>query len=42
MKLVKTFPENSMTSEGLGNTDLLSIERYKLKKFRVSRSKPVA
>jgi len=31
MKLVKTFPQNSMTSERLSNTDLLSIERYELK-----------
>jgi len=35
MKLVKTFPRNSMTSERLGNTDLLSFERYELKnRFR--------
>ena len=35
MKLVKTFPRNSMTSERLGNTDLLSGERYELKnRFR--------
>jgi len=31
MKLVKTFPRNSMTSERLGNIDLLSGERYELK-----------
>jgi len=35
MKLVKTFPRNSMTNERLGNIDLLSTERYKLKnRFR--------
>ena len=31
VKLVKTFLRNFMTSERLGNTDLLWIERYKLK-----------
>jgi len=32
MKLVKTFPRNSITSKRLGNTDL---ERYELKnRFR--------
>jgi len=31
MKLVKTFPRNSMTSERLGITDQLLIERYDLK-----------
>jgi len=30
-KFVKTFPRNSMTSERLDNTDLLSGERYELK-----------
>ena len=35
MKLVKTIPRNSMTSERLGNIDLLSVERYELKnRFR--------
>jgi len=35
MKLMKTIPRNSMTSERLGNTDLLSVERYELKnRFR--------
>jgi len=28
MKLLKTIPRNSMTSERLGNIDLLSVERY--------------
>jgi len=28
MKLVKTFPRNSITSERLGNIDILWIERY--------------
>jgi len=31
MKLVKTFPQNSMTSERFGNIDLLSFETYELK-----------
>ena len=31
MKLVKIFSRNSMTSERLGKTDLLSRERYELK-----------
>jgi len=30
-KLVKIFPRNSMTSERLGETDLISDERYELK-----------
>jgi len=35
MKLVKTFPRNSMTSGRLSNTYLLSGERYELKnRFR--------
>jgi len=35
MKLVKTIPKNSMTSERFGNIDLLLIERYELKnRFR--------
>ena len=35
MKLVKTFPRNTMTSERLGNVDLFSVERYELKyRFR--------
>jgi len=35
MKLVKTFPRNSSTTERLGNTDPLSIERHELKnRFR--------
>ena len=35
MKLMKAFLRNSMTSEWLGNIDLLSIERYELKsRFR--------
>jgi len=29
MKVVKTFPRNSMTSETLGNTDLHEIERVR-------------
>jgi len=28
---MKIFPRNSMTSERLGNIDLLSVERYELK-----------
>jgi len=35
MKLVKTFPKNSTTSEGLSMIDLLLIERYELKKDTV-------
>jgi len=31
MKLVKTFPRNPITSERLGSTDILWIERYQLK-----------
>ena len=31
MKLVKTSPRNSMTSERLGNTDLLLVDKYELK-----------
>jgi len=35
IKFVKTFPRNSMTRERLGDTDLLSGERYELKnRFR--------
>jgi len=35
MKFVKRFPRDSMTSERLGNTGLLSAERYELKnRFR--------
>jgi len=35
MKLVKTIPRNSMTSERLGSIDLRSVERYGLKnRFR--------
>jgi len=30
MKFVETIPRNSMTSERLGNIDLLSVERYEL------------
>jgi len=34
-KLVKTFLRNYLTTETLGNTDLLSVERYELKnRFR--------
>jgi len=36
MKLVKTFPQNSMTSERFGNIDLLSFETYELKNDFVS------
>jgi len=33
--LVKIFPRSSMTSEKVGNTDLLSVERFELKnRFR--------
>jgi len=31
MKLMKTFPRNSMNSEKSGNIDFLSVERYELK-----------
>jgi len=35
MKLVKTLPRNSITSERLGNIDMLETERYYLKnRFR--------
>jgi len=35
MKLVKTFHRNFMASERLGNTELLSVEKYELKnRFR--------
>jgi len=33
MKLAKTFPRNSVTSERLRNTDLLSIERVRAEKI---------
>jgi len=33
MKLVKTFPRNSMTSQRLGNVDLLSVERIRAEKI---------
>jgi len=33
MKLLKTFPGNSMTSERLGNVDLLSIEGVRAEKI---------
>jgi len=33
MKLLKTFPGNSMTSEILGNVDLLSIEGVRAEKI---------
>jgi len=38
MKLVKTFPKNSMTSEELGKIYLLSFEKHELKnRFRLIR-----
>jgi len=33
MKLQKTFPRNSMTSERLGNADRLSVERVRAEKI---------
>jgi len=33
MKLVKTFPRNSITSERLGNIDLLSMKRVRREKI---------
>ena len=33
MKLLKKFPRNSITSERLGNVDLLSVERVRAEKI---------